>query len=495
MRVMVRFRTVPMADKNRISSGDSGLRKVRRGLCALFIVITLFYTTTITQTAQAQVGAQGTPTPVVGTTPIAVPDRVDIQPAAPDDQIRTRLQKILEATGWFQSPQVEVQDGVVFLKGQTETNEYKQWAGDLARNTQDVAAVVNQIELIQPSIWDSQPAITGLRDLWINFIRTIPLFGFSLLVLLVTWIAARLSVKAARASLGKRLSSPLLNRVVGYAVGIGVFLIGLYIVFEIAGLANVALTVVGGTGILGIVLGIAFRDISENFLASIFLSLQNPFQTGDLVDINGQRGFVQALTTRVTVLMTLDGNQIQIPNSIVYKSNILNYTSNPNLRMEFTVGIGYADSVTKAQELALNILEEHPAVLKDPEPWVLVDNLGNSSVNLQVYFWVDLSKFSILKTKSDLIRLIKEAYQKANITIPDPGRERIFLKRSSSPPADTGLSESPDPVQSAAERAKAANSAEVAADLSSEAEEIEKQARLARQLDDGENLLKSPDSG
>ncbi len=309
-----------------------------------------------------------------------------------------------------------------------------------------------------------------------------------MLVLLVTWIAARLSIKVTRASLGKRLSSPLLKRVIGYAVGVGVFLIGLYIVFEVAGLANVALTVVGGTGILGIVLGIAFRDISENFLASIFLSLQNPFQTGDLVDINGQKGFVQALTTRVTVLMTLDGNHIQIPNATVYKSNILNYTSNPNLRMEFTVGISYADSVTKAQELALKILEDHPAVLKDPEPWVLVDNLGNSSVNLKIYFWVDLSKYSILKAKSDLIRLVKDAYQKANISIPDPGRERIFLKRLSSPPADTRLSVSPAPTQPEEEQETGANSTEAETDLSSEAEEIEKLARQARKLDDGENL-------
>ena len=303
MRNMVRSRTNPAANKNGISREDSGFRKVGRGLCALFIFITLFFTTTITRPAQAQRGIQETPTPAPGTTPIAVPNRVDIQPAARDDQIRVRLLKILEATGWFQDPQVEVQDGVVFLKGQTETKEYKQWAGDLARNTQDVAAVVNQIELNEPSIWDSQPAVTGLRDIWVNLIRAIPMFGFSLLVMLVTWIVARLSIKAVRASLGKRLSNPLLNRVIGYAVGVIGFLIGLYIVFEVAGLANVALTVVGGTGILGIVLGIAFRDISENFLASIFLSLQNPFQTGDLVDINGEKGFVQALTTRVTVLI------------------------------------------------------------------------------------------------------------------------------------------------------------------------------------------------
>ena len=494
MRNTVRSRVFPPVNTNGRSRLDSGFRRISRGFCALFVFITLFYTITITQPAQAQSVAQITPTPVPGTTPIAVPDRVDIEPAARDDQIRTRLLKILEATGWFQNPQVDVQDGVVFLKGQTETKDYKQWAGDLARNTQDVAAVVNQIELQEPSIWDTQPAATGLRDIWVNFIRAIPLLGFSLLVLVVTWIAARLSIKVTRASLGKRLSSPLLNRVIGYAVAVGVFLIGLYIIFEVAGLANVALTVVGGTGILGIVLGIAFRDISENFLASIFLSLQNPFQTGDLVDINGQKGFVQALTTRVTVLMTLDGNHIQIPNATVYKSNILNYTSNPNLRMDFTVGISYGDSIIKAQELALEILEEHPAVLKDPEPWALVENLGNSSVNLRIYFWVDISKHSILKAKSDLIRLVKDAYKKANISIPDPGRERIMLPGLPTPTAEASLKAVPDPAQSGEEQAKEANAKDVAADLSSEAEEIEKLARLARKLDDGENLLKGPDT-
>ena len=176
---MVRSNSNPTANKNGNSGVDLGFRKVSWVLCALFIFITLFTMTTITQPAQAQSGAQATPTPVAGTTPIAVPDRVDIQPAARDDQISTRLLKILEATGWFLNPQVEVRDGVVFLKGQTDTNDYKQWAGDLARNTQDVAAVVNQIELKEPSIWDFQPAVTGLRDMWVNFIRGIPIVWIS----------------------------------------------------------------------------------------------------------------------------------------------------------------------------------------------------------------------------------------------------------------------------------------------------------------------------
>ena len=147
-----------------------------------------------------------------------------------------------------------------------------------------------------------------------------------------------------RSLLARRLKNPLLATVLARSVGLLVFLIGLYIVFVVSGLTNVALTVLGGTGLLGVVLGIAFRDITENFLASIFLSVQSPFRTGDLVDIAGVLGFVQMLTTRATVLMTLDGNHVQIPNATVYQSKIHNYTSNPNRRVDFAIGIGYDDS-------------------------------------------------------------------------------------------------------------------------------------------------------
>ena len=161
-------------------------------------------------------------------------------------------------------------------------------------------------------------------------------------------------------------------------MGLVVFLIGLYLVLHIFGLTRLAVTVIGGTGLLGLILGIAFRDITENFLASIFLSVQPPFRTGDLVNINGETGYVQSLTTlRVTVVMTLEGNHVQIPNSTVYKSTIRNFSSNPNRRESFAVGIGYQDDIAAAQALALKVLNSHPAVLKDPEPWVLVDNLGS----------------------------------------------------------------------------------------------------------------------
>ena len=485
-------------DKQETGLSSSANRLVL-ALVRLFLLASVVPPLAFASPALAQ-GPIPTDTPGANEGPIQAPGRIDVQPTARDEEIRARLESILEATGWFQNPQVEVRNGVVFLNGQTTTEEYKTWAGDLARNTQDVAAVVNQIEPIEPSIWNFQPALNGLRELWLSLLRSIPLIGFGLLVLLITWVISRFSVRLVRTSLANRLGNPLLRNVAAYTVGVILFLIGLYIVFQVAGLTSVALTVVGGTGLLGLVLGIAFRDITENFLASIFLSLQTPFRTGDLVDIAGTRGYVQALTTRATLIMTLNGNHMQIPNATVYKSKIENFTSNPNLRVDFIIGIGYDDSVTQAQEIALKVLEEHPAVLEDPEPMVLVDSLGSATVNLRVYFWLDVTQHSWQKVKSSVIRLVKRAFQAADIEMPDEAREMIFpngisirMVDGESPRAGTRAAPEPEAPRSAEESEAVSTKAE--AGLSSEAGEIEEQARKSWKPEEGENLLDSTDSG
>jgi hypothetical protein len=222
--------------------------------------------------------------------PVEVTSEVKVIPIMSDDEIGKRLQNILESTGWYQNPEVIVKEGIVYLNGETETEDNKLWAEELARNTQDVVAVVNRIELIKPSVWDFQPAMTELRDFWVGIIRAIPLIILSLLILAVTWGMMRIGMKVTRNSLRRHLDNHLLNNVVAYIVGSVIFLIGVYIILQIAGLTGAATAVVGGTGLLGLVLGIAFRDFCENFLASIFLSVQNPFHTNDLVQIDGVIG-------------------------------------------------------------------------------------------------------------------------------------------------------------------------------------------------------------
>lgn len=429
------------------------------------------------------------------------PAKVDVNPVARDEEIRQRLQRVLEATDWFTAPEVRVEEGVVFLTGRVASDELKKWAGDLARNTQDVVAVANRMEVAEPSIWDWGPAWHGLMGLWRDILRSLPLFLLGLLILGLSVGAGLLVARKTRSLLFHRIQARLLRNVIAGGIGVLVFLVGTYVVLRVSGLTQLALTVVGGTGLVGLAVGIAFRDITENFLASIFLSMQRPFETGDLVEISGVTGYVQQLNVRTTILMALDGNLVQIPNASVYKSNLRNFTTNSNRREDFTVGIGYDDTINEAQEIALKVLTDHPAVLSEPEPSVLADSLGQATVNLRVYFWINGREHSWLKVRSSVIRLVKRAFQKHGISMPDEAREVVFPQgipinmldgRPAATPdaqADKQLpaaepSEEPDVVSTKAEGG-----------LQSEAGVLDEQARQAQPLRDGENLLpKAPAS-
>lgn len=428
-------------------------------------------------------------------------EKVDVAPVAEDSEIAKRLERILTATDWFIEPKARVDEGVVFLTGVAENEEVKQWAGNLARHTQDVVAVVNRLKLERPPLWNLDPATDSLRSLWRDSIALLPFIAFSLVILIVSAIIARLTVVFVGWSLRKHLSSGLLRDVVARAVGFMVFILGIYVVLRVSGLTRLALTVLGGTGLLGLVIGIAFRDITENYLSSIFLSMRRPFLTGDFVQIAGEMGLVQRLTTRSTVMMSLSGVQVEIPNATVYRSTIRNFTTNKNHREDFTVGIGYDVPIADAQAVALEVLNGHEAVLKDPEPWALVDSLGSAVVVLRIYFWTDGTKYNVLKVKSSLIRLLKGAFQAAGIDMPDEAREVVFPQgvpvQMISPDGNGRAIGEPAPRQQQALPKNPAPQEPIStqgeADLSSNTGEIQAQAHSARQHDE-ENLLNGKNS-
>lgn len=159
------------------------------------------------------------------------------------------------------------------------------------------------------------------------------------------------------------------------------------------------------------------------------------------------------------------------------------------------VGIGYDDSIDEAQEIARQVLAAHPAVLKTPEPSVLAESLGKATVNLRIYFWINGHEYSWQKVRSSLIRLVKRAYQKHGISMPDEAREVIFpqgipVEMLEAKPAGPHEAR-PDrqlPAESPPEGNDAA-STKAEAGLYSEAGVIEEQARQSQPLQEGENLL------
>jgi small conductance mechanosensitive channel len=482
----------------RQSAGD--LYKLLRRVTWLAAVYGVLIVTVTAQEPPLKAGAAPAPAPAKEELSLA-PAKVDVKPVARDEEIRQRLQSVLEATDWFTAPEVRVEQGVVFLKGRVGSDELMKWAGDLARNTQDVVAVANRMEVTQPSIWDLGPAWRGVTGLWRDFLRSVPLLFLGLLILALSVGAGLLAARKTRSLLRHRIPARLLRNVIAGGIGVLVILVGTYIVLRVSGLTQLALTVVGGTGLVGLAVGIAFRDITENFLASIFLSMQRPFETGDLVEVSGVTGYVQQLNVRTTILMNLDGNLVQIPNASVYKSNLYNFTTNSNRRDQFDIGIGYDDAINEAQEIALQVLTDHPAVLSAPEPLVLVDSLGKATVNLRVYFWINGREHSLVKVRSSVIRLVKRAFQNHGISMPDEAREVVFpqgipITMLDGKPIGTPDAPAEKQLPSAGPSAELdVVSTKAEGELQSEAGVLKEQARQSQPLREGENLLpKAPAS-
>ncbi|WP_417310195.1 mechanosensitive ion channel domain-containing protein [Devosia sp.] len=421
----------------------------------------------------------------------AIPERtIEAVPAASDADVATRLQRILEATGWFTNPAVRVQEGVVFLEGTAETRERSTWAGNLAKSTEGVVAVVNNLAVASDLQTTFERALSELRVLVDRALQAWPMALLVFIIVVASWLVAKLIAMIARPFIARRVSSPLLMSVILRAISLPVFVLGIYFVLRIAGLTQLALTILGGTGLVGIIIGFAFRDIAENFLASLLLSVRNPFNSGDLIEVAGYTGVVQNLNTRSTVLLTLNGNHVQIPNATVFKSIIKNYSSIPSRRAEYVVGISYDSSVVLAQELIGGVLKAHPAVLDKPEPLVLVDQLGDATVNMRVFYWFDSAAYSPAKINSALLRLTKNALYEGGVEMPDPAREVVFPQGVPIIQADANSvrpAPAPHPRKRVTEEATDATAAE--GDLTSETREIGQQ-REGRIPESETNLLK-----
>ena len=365
-----------------------------------------------------------------------------------------------------------------------------------------------------------------LSQLWENFVYRLPGLALGLVIMAAFILLAPHIAKVLVKPLTRTTTSPLLRSVIQRSVSLVLILLGIYLFLFLAGLTGFAIAVVSGTGVVGLILGFAFRDIAENFISSLLLTIQRPFRIGDIVQINDFTGIIQKVTARATTLVDFDGNHIQIPNATIYKGVIKNLTANPLMRGQFVIGVGYDADIQQAQQIAQEITAEQDNVLNDPEPQILIDELGPSTYNIKVYFWVDVEKTSVLKMASVLMRKITQAFLEANISMPDDARERIFPEgmhiyhtsekgASSANPSENVANElsestteqknvksfdseknSEGATENRNERSSAKGAgttrpqeSKVNDDVSSEAHEIREQARKSRDPEAGENIL------
>lgn len=219
---------------------------------------------------------------------------------------------------------------------------------------------------------------------------------------------------------------------------------GLVLALDVLGATALIGTVLGAAGLVGLAIGFAVRDTIENYIASIMLSLRQPFQPNDHVRIEGWEGLVIRLTARAAILMTLDGNHVRIPNATVFKAAILNDTRNPQRRFEFRLGVAAEANLARAVEIGLGALRDLPFVLRDPEPMGWTEDVGDSSITLWFGARVDQTTAGFAQARGEAIRMVELALEENGIDLPEPSY-RVHLEQAPAPGA--AAADAPQPAR------------------------------------------------
>lgn len=251
----------------------------------------------------------------------------------------------------------------------------------------------------------------------LRLVANLPLLlAAALIVFSASWIGGFISQRLHWLRL--RTRNPYLDGLIRRAVRAVILLIGILIALDLLNATALVGAMLGSAGVLGLALGFAFKDIAENYIAGILLSLRRPFEPGEMVKIDSYEGKVAALSARAMTLITLEGNELRLPNALVFKAVILNYTSNPKRRFDFAFNIDASQSIRKAHAVAMAEIASIEGVLTDPGPsWTVVE-YGANGVVLRFFGWVDQRHSDLGKTRSEAIRLVKGAFWRDGIQGP-----------------------------------------------------------------------------
>ncbi|GAB5522387.1 MAG: hypothetical protein Roseis2KO_02590 [Roseivirga sp.] len=272
------------------------------------------------------------------------------------------------------------------------------------------------------SLFMQNKLVEGFKEMWEALLSNLPQIIVGTVLLLLVIGVGSLLRSFIRNRLAKRINDQLLVNFIGRIVFLIFLILGLIIFLNQVGLGKAASGLLAGAGVSAIVLGFAFKDIGEHFLAGFFLAFSRPFSIGDVIEVIDKVGTVRSLSFRNTHVRTFDGRDIYIPNGILIKNPLTNYTKDGLIRHDFTVGIDYGDDVTRATETIMKELESTKHITRSTglEPFVIIEKFDVSTVNLKVHFWTNTAEFSgsVLLLKSTVMKQICKRLMDEGFSLP-----------------------------------------------------------------------------
>lgn len=354
------------------------------------------------------------------------PQKENIEPvisatvAASDDQaILERISGIFAEIEEFSAIKVSVESGVVNLTGPIKNQDDAARAQSIAQRVSGVVTVDTDFDRDLSVDGNVEPVVSDLAESLNKFVSALPLIGIAFVIALVIGVLGNLlaSIKAFWIRITPNI---FLAELLATSVRVLFIGLGLFIALDILNATAILGAILGGAGVIGLAIGFALRDTVDNYVSSIMLSIRQPFRANDHVLIGDREGRVVRLSSRATILMTLDGNHLRIPNSTVFKAEILNYSRNPQRRFTFQLGVDADDDPAAAVKTGLKAINARVFILDDPAATAEIREVGDSNILIAFHGWVDQRETDFKKARGAAIRAAKNALEAEGFALPEP---------------------------------------------------------------------------
>lgn len=339
--------------------------------------------------------------------------------AASDAAIANRIRDILRELDGYEDISVTVSSGIVTLRGTTLDMTSATRLSELVGRVEGVVAIENEVFETTDVARRLNPAVERFKSRGYQFVAFLPL---AMIALAVFFAVVLFGFFIARRKQPWDRMSPnaFIADIYRQIVRLFFIISGLVIALDIVGATALLSGILGAAGIVGLAIGFAVRDTVENFIASIMLSIRQPFRPNDTVEIEGDTGKVIRLTSRATILLSFDGNHIRIPNATVFKSRIVNFSRNAERRFTFALSVASDADLDQARHMAEDTLNALPFVLDSPEVSVWIESVDDFWITLNMAAWINQNDTSIVLARSEAIRLTQAAFDAAGISAPLP---------------------------------------------------------------------------
>jgi len=204
-------------------------------------------------------------------------------------------------------------------------------------------------------------------------------------------------------------------------------LLKVLVVVSVLGMVGIQMTsFIAILGAAGLAVGMALSGTLQNFAGGVMILIFKPFKVGDFIEAQGYTGSVNAIQIFNTVLKTPDNKTIIIPNGGLSTSSMVNYSTEPTRRVDWTFGIAYGDDIDKAKEVLRSLLATNENVLKEPAPFVELGELADSSVNFTVRAWVNAADYWTVHFY--MLDMVYRRFAEEGLNIPFPQMDVHVVK-------------------------------------------------------------------